>query len=230
MARTTPISSCYFRRGHVPCLVNIRGRTPQVHRSYTYDDTNRATWMNKRYRHKSSEKQAAVLTEEEIEEKKSESNSFVVGNALLLGVAFLWGSYTPMLKVLFEMEGGPTPECVAWIRGSLQAVILCSVVALVGSSKRSNSLSKPALSKGGSEKEFPKVKDDTSSISSNNFEHYTLGRVPIVLLAAAEIGLYNSLGTLLQTEGISVRCIACYYCCYNQAMIHEKKKGFKSAQ
>jgi hypothetical protein len=158
--------------------------------------------MNKQYRHKSSEKQASVLTSQEAEEEEeeSDSNSFVVGNALLLGVAFLWGSYTPMLKVLFELEGGPTPECVAWIRGTLQAIILCSV-ALVGSS-----LSKPALSQDSSEMQFSKEKGETGS-SNDSFKSNNLGRVPIVLLAAAEIGLYNSLGTLLQTEGISVRCI-----------------------
>lgn len=199
VARMTPLSSRCIRRGHVPCLVHVRGGI--AHKYYTSDYNNRETLMNKQYRHKSSEKQASVLTNKEAEgEEKGESNSFVVGNALLLGVAFLWGSYTPMLKVLFELEGGPTPECVAWIRGTLQAIILCSV-ALVGSS-----LSKPALSQDSSEMEFSKEKGETGS-SNDSFKSNNLGRVPIVLLAAAEIGLYNSLGTLLQTEGISVRCI-----------------------
>jgi len=158
---------------------------------------NRAALVrNTRYRRKASEKQGAVLPteeEEEEEEEKSGSNSnkssFVAGNALLLGVAFLWGSYTPMLKVLFEMEGGPTPECVAWIRGSLQAIILCSAT-VVGSS-----LSKATLPQGSGETDIALKEKDVNSF----------GGVPTVWLAAAEIGLYNSLGTLLQTEGISVR-------------------------
>eukprot|EP00890_Picochlorum_soloecismus_P006269 jgi/Picsp_1/6643/NSC_03986-R1_drug metabolite transporter superfamily len=175
--------------------VYFESRVP-VHRGSdgTHNRGGRDTLMSRRYRQKSSEKQAAVLTEKQ-DEDESSGNSFAVGNALLLGVAFLWGSYTPMLKVLFEMEGGPTPECVAWIRGSLQALVLCSI-AVVGSS-----LSKPALSRGTSDKDFLlKERSTTNTISSSSM----FGKVPIVLLAAAEIGLYNSLGTLLQTEGISM--------------------------
>jgi drug/metabolite transporter (DMT)-like permease len=109
------------------------------------------------------------------------SSPWLQGNLLLLGVAVLWGSYTPVLKILFNLPQGPTPELVAWIRGVLQLVILGTVVLV------SQRVAK------ASGKETPK-------------RHRTevFGRqVPTVALGALEIGFYNSCATLLQTEGIA---------------------------
>lgn len=113
----------------------------------------------------------------------SEMGQFLQGNAYLLAVAMLWGSYTPVLKILFNLEDGPTPELVAWIRGVLQAVILGSVL-----------LSSNYLAKANS--------DDTSP--GGHMTRIGSFEVPTVLVGALEIGFYNCGATLLQTEGISM--------------------------
>ena len=111
----------------------------------------------------------------------TEPSSWLQGNLLLLAVAVLWGSYTPVLKILFNLPQGPTPELVAWIRGVLQLFILAIVVIV----------SNRAAEASG--KKMPK-------------RHRTevFGReVPTIALGALEIGFYNSCATLLQTEGIA---------------------------
>jgi drug/metabolite transporter (DMT)-like permease len=115
------------------------------------------------------------------EGEASSSSSWFEGNLYLLSVAVLWGSYTPVLKILFNLPGGPTPELVAWIRGVLQLAIL-AVVVLISQQRHK-----------ASGKKLPR-------------RHQTemLGRkVPTILLGALEIGFYNSCATLLQTEGIA---------------------------
>lgn len=115
--------------------------------------------------------------------ESSGMRQFLQGNAYLLAVAMLWGSYTPVLKILFNLEDGPTPELVAWIRGVLQATILGSIL-----------LSSNYLAKANSDDASPG--GHTTQIGS--FE------VPTVLVGALEIGFYNCGATLLQTEGISM--------------------------
>lgn len=110
------------------------------------------------------------------------NDQWLRGNGYLLTVAVLWGSYTPALKILFNLPGGPTPELVAWIRGILQLAVLGTIVLVAQQQARAS---------GG---EIPK-------------RHMTrvLGiDIPTVALGAIEIGFYNSCATLLQTEGISM--------------------------
>ena len=110
------------------------------------------------------------------------NDQWLRGNGYLLTVAVLWGSYTPALKILFNLPGGPTPELVAWIRGVLQLAVLGTIVLVAQQRARASG------------EEIPK-------------RHVTrvMGYdIPTVALGALEIGFYNSCATLLQTEGISM--------------------------
>jgi drug/metabolite transporter (DMT)-like permease len=117
--------------------------------------------------------------------KGSNRGNFIEGNAYLLTVAVLWGSYTPVLKVLFNLEGGPTPELVAWIRGVIQVSALGAVLYI-------HSKQKSKVTNN------PEKRRHMTQLWSTGIE------VPTVLLGAVEIGFYNSCATLLQTEGISM--------------------------
>ena len=97
-------------------------------------------------------------------------------------VAVLWGSYTPVLQILFNLPSGPTPELVAWIRGVLQLVILATVVFVSQQKAKASGVKPPE-----------RHRTDIFGIS-----------VPTILLGALEIGFYNSCATLFQTEGISM--------------------------
>ena len=115
----------------------------------------------------------------------SNNGNFLEGNAYLLTVAVLWGSYTPVLKVLFNLEGGPTPELVAWIRGVIQVAVLGAALYIY-------------LKQKSKETDNREKRRHMTQLWSTGIE------VPTVLLGALEIGFYNSCATLLQTEGISM--------------------------
>lgn len=110
------------------------------------------------------------------------NDQWLRGNGYLLTVAVLWGSYTPALKILFNLPGGPTPELVAWIRGVMQLAVLGTVVLVAQQRARASG------------KDVPK----------RHMTRVAGVDIPTVALGAIEIGFYNSCATLLQTEGISM--------------------------
>jgi hypothetical protein len=113
-------------------------------------------------------------------------SAFLQGNAYLLVVAVLWGSYTPTLRTLFTLPGGPSPLIVTAARGFLQAALLGAAVALTS----------PSPSDAGQE-------------AAPGSEGQSSAGLSPLLQGSLEIGLYNTLGTLLQTWGLSVRRRPC---------------------
>ena len=105
------------------------------------------------------------------------------GNAYLIIVSLLWGSYTPALRTIFTLPGAPSPLVVAAARGLLQAALLGAAVVLSASPR------------GEPDEVQPLDVDDTSR---------PFGLSPL-LRGSLEIGAYNTAGTLLQTWGLSVR-------------------------
>lgn len=106
-------------------------------------------------------------------------NEFLVGNVLLLTVAVLWGSYTPALRAIFNVPGAPTPVFVAASRGVLQATLL-GVAILLG-----------------------RLSNSAAADAHNVDLRDSKARMDLTIRGALEIGLYNTLGTLLQTYGLS---------------------------
>lgn len=101
------------------------------------------------------------------------------GLLLLLAVSFLWGSYTPTLRAVFTTPGAPSPIFVAAARGILQVGLFTAVTAFGLSSSNTDNSSKEAA----------------NSEEAND----------AVIKGSLEIGAYNTLGTLMQTWGLSVR-------------------------
>jgi drug/metabolite transporter (DMT)-like permease len=149
-------------------------------------------------------------------EPQQQGNTFLIGNAYLLVVSILWGSYTPALKAIFNLPGAPSPLVVAASRGLLQALLLGAAVAIgtgLGSSKNTkDDLQKDSIinEELDDRTNKPLLLDSTSppppSSSSAATEDSTpmwLGLSPVVA-GAIEIGMYNTIGTLLQTWGLSL--------------------------
>lgn len=110
------------------------------------------------------------------------NTDFLVGNVYLLATSILWGSYTPTLRYLFDMPSEISPSFVAASRGVIQASILLLALGIF-KSKNNSTNNHPTLLPLSTTKAF----------------------LPPIILASLEIGAYNTLGTLLQTWGISVR-------------------------
>jgi len=113
----------------------------------------------------------------------------ISGNAYLLAVSVLWGSYTPTLRALFTLPGGPTPFVVTAARGIIQAALLLTAFAVQGSVPAANSLAQR--------------EEEERSLENPIVDFQSLLVTPAIL-GTLEIGLYNTLGTLLQTYGLSV--------------------------
>lgn len=102
------------------------------------------------------------------------------GNAYLLIVSVLWGSYTPALRALFTLPGAPAPIAVAAGRGILQATLLGLAVAFTA---------------GRTSSSRPEPTADAKARP---------GSLSLLIQGSCEIGVYNTIGTLLQTWGLSV--------------------------
>jgi len=127
--------------------------------------------------------------------------NFLAGNACLLVVSLLWGSYNPALRAVFTLPGGPDPLVVAAARGLLQAVLLGGATYLTFLATQHN--------KAQDEPKAPK----TQSNGSGSQKPLT---IPRNILSGIEIGLYNTCGTLLQTWGLSVSG-----CCMRVPAMHD---------
>ena len=102
-------------------------------------------------------------------------STFLTGNAYLLAVSVLWGSYTPALRAIFTLPGGPAPLVVAAARGVIQATVLGVALAL--------------------------GRPDPGWLPEREPGERFLS---VATLGSLEIGMYNTMGTLLQTWGLSV--------------------------
>jgi len=132
-----------------------------------------------------------------------EGDGFLTGNAYLLVVSILWGSYTPALKAIFNSPGAPSPLLIAASRGVLQALLLGTAVA-IGTSIGATNLSKDKSLDGEESVEATRrLLSESPPPSPTTSAPMWLGLPPIVA-GAIEIGMYNTAGTLLQTWGLSL--------------------------
>jgi drug/metabolite transporter (DMT)-like permease len=135
-----------------------------------------------------------------------QGNSFLKGNAYLLVVSVLWGSYTPALKAIFNVPGAPSPLVVAASRGLLQALLLGGAVAIGTSLGNQNSaqVDREVENDGEGTKYTKELLPSPSpaAITASSTSMW-LGLPPVVA-GAIEIGMYNTSGTLLQTWGLSL--------------------------
>lgn len=68
-------------------------------------------------------------------------SSEAVGKLCLLGVALLWGSYNPMLRLLYSQDGPPGPVAIMLFRGVLQAGVLVAIYTWKSNSSSAGSSS-----------------------------------------------------------------------------------------
>jgi drug/metabolite transporter (DMT)-like permease len=133
-----------------------------------------------------------------------QGNSFLAGNVYLLIVSILWGSYTPALKAIFNLPGAPSPLVVAASRGLLQALLLGTAVAISSNlGKKENSIDQIYNRNQEDSGTSTLLPSATTSTAAATAAPMWLGLPPVVA-GAIEIGLYNTVGTLLQTWGLSL--------------------------
>jgi drug/metabolite transporter (DMT)-like permease len=132
-----------------------------------------------------------------------EDGGFLTGNAYLLVVSILWGSYTPALKAIFNFPGAPSPLVVAASRGVLQALLLGTAVAIGNSLGATYSIKNKLLDRGESNEATRRLLSESPPPYPATTAPMWLGLPPVVA-GAIEIGMYNTVGTLLQTWGLSL--------------------------
>lgn len=132
-----------------------------------------------------------------------EGNSFLIGNAYLLVVSVLWGSYTPALKAIFNSPGAPSPLVIAASRGLLQALLLGTAVAIGTSLANKNNTIVDISEENDGVNTRPLLQSASPPPSPGTSTPMWLGLPPVVA-GAIEIGMYNTAGTLLQTWGLSL--------------------------
>jgi hypothetical protein len=83
----------------------------------------------------------AGSSDEEKEEDEDESHGKlpgvdVLGQLSLLGVAFIWGTYTPALRFLYQTPGPPSAAVLTGIRSTIQALTLVLPSLLLGAGRQ----------------------------------------------------------------------------------------------
>lgn len=129
---------------------------------------------------------------------RNSARSLWSGRVTLLTVAFLWGTYSPSVKLLFVLEGPPTPSTFSFFKALLAAGIL------IGGSLFYRKKAEQDI--GDLEKDSTTT---SSKVHSNAEETGTLKKLlkwnsNSLLWSGIELGLWSTLGTFCQTIGISM--------------------------
>uniref|UniRef100_A0A061R1I1 EamA domain-containing protein n=1 Tax=Tetraselmis sp. GSL018 TaxID=582737 RepID=A0A061R1I1_9CHLO len=141
-------------------------------------------------------------------EQPPQSQWFHVGTFALVAVAFLWGTYTPVLRFLYANPGAPSPSMLTATRGILGSLILGLSSLLV----RQPVLppSDDARAPSGSQPPADPEQDPAAKFEAVSRPGGPIGWLKGLMssttdrlwLAAAEMGTWNFLGTALQAIGL----------------------------
>jgi drug/metabolite transporter (DMT)-like permease len=132
----------------------------------------------------------------------------LVGKLCLLMVALLWGSYNPMLKVLYAQDGPPGPVAVMLFRGVIQAGVLLAAYTWA-TRGTSNDGSQEA---GDSQQQQQQMAaaaaaEQQPGSSSGGLAGWwadQASNVPFTAIAASELGLWLFMATGIQTVGLQL--------------------------
>ena len=126
----------------------------------------------------------------------------LVGKLCLLGVAMLWGSYNPMLKMLYAQDGPPGPVMIMVFRGVLQSGVLVAAYLLTsaGSAATPQQQQQQAPEAAVEQQDAEGAKPSLVPAWAQRLA----SKLPYTALAAAELGTWLFLAT-----GIQVRAAAC---------------------
>lgn len=108
----------------------------------------------------------------------------------LVGVAALWGTYSPAMRFIFTQEGAPTPAAVTAVRGVVQCGLLAAGATLANGGSDARSGDAPLAPP-------PPLPVGASPLA-------TLLRAPAAtaLTAGLEIGFFNFVASILQAQGV----------------------------
>jgi drug/metabolite transporter (DMT)-like permease len=146
------------------------------------------------------------------------------GKLCLLGVALLWGSYAPFLRLLYSQDGPPGPVAIMLFRGVLQACVLVAAYSLFGSKATSVSDDDGDASRNGSSSGLAPAAglsgqlaaaageqgEEAAGSSGTGSKNYELvpgwaqrlsSRISFTGIAATELGLWLFMATAIQVGG-----------------------------
>eukprot|EP00192_Tetraselmis_astigmatica_P004521 CAMPEP_0117660632 /NCGR_PEP_ID=MMETSP0804-20121206/7070_1 /TAXON_ID=1074897 /ORGANISM="Tetraselmis astigmatica, Strain CCMP880" /LENGTH=436 /DNA_ID=CAMNT_0005467371 /DNA_START=375 /DNA_END=1685 /DNA_ORIENTATION=- len=137
-----------------------------------------------------------------------------VGIVALIGVAFLWGTYTPVLRFLYDIEGAPSPSMLTAVRGVLGSLVLGLSSLLWAEKPKPDKHSLVPIDRKCSmsanlEEIALLIKDemehrDAQGLSGTRlwaFERMTATSDKL-WVAGVEMGFWNFMGTALQAIGL----------------------------
>ena len=142
----------------------------------------------------------------------------------LLACAFLWGSYAPAVRLLYESPQPPDAVVVMAVRGTLQAAVLCIVsLAAAGTAEppaqqqqQQAEAASDAADSGTSSSQDGSTKEPAAEGSL--LERWLFLRSPPLWAAALELGLWNYSATALQVRCRGMRSsVSCLPRCSLQA-------------
>lgn len=114
------------------------------------------------------------------------------GTLDLILVSFLWGTYNPVMKLIYADDQNMDPSTLTAIRTVLSALALGVAVVIEQSGK------KGAKDQGDSEPDL------LTSTTEDRVEGILTWTSSSVMIAGIELGIYNFLGTSLQAQGIQL--------------------------
>eukprot|EP00873_Tetraselmis_striata_P016737 jgi/Tetstr1/437001/TSEL_002740.t1 len=139
------------------------------------------------------------------------------GTMALWGVAFLWGTYTPLLRYLYAIDGAPSPSMLTAVRGVLGTIVLGISWLLSKEARQAGPDEEAGKAKGegqgGGETPAPMLpgapvmlpgapeRPAFTGLRLWVYERMTTTTSKL-WLAGAEMGMWNFLGTSLQAIGL----------------------------
>lgn len=149
-------------------------------------------------------------TQTEQQQQEDEERVLLIGKLACLGVAFLWGSYAPALRLVYSTDGPPGPIAVMLFRGVLQAAVLVCADALASTRQRQQQhgeLGKPAATAAPVPTAGAGVGAAVGSSGDATGAASWWGQLQadnLVLLGGLELGLWNFLATMVQSFGLQL--------------------------
>ena len=140
-------------------------------------------------------KDAANKLEEPVTSKSDAlSKDSQSGTIDLVLVSFLWGTYNPVMKLIYDDDVNMDPSTLTAIRTVLSALALGTAVLVEQSSKKE-------AEQGEIE---PPVAVALTATTEDRAEGILTWTSSSVMIAGIELGIYNFLGTSLQAQGIQL--------------------------
>jgi hypothetical protein len=151
------------------------------------------------------------MSDDTADEQQDQQDEMLLGLAVLLTVPLVWGSYVPVVKVLYQIDP-PIPGLVfstAYFAVASAAASFLLFVQQQQQEQQQQQQQQPGdigIQQSTPDDDEPPTKEKGKADNNNSSIHIKAGRTtpaaPAVLFAGAELGFYLFLGNTLQVIGL----------------------------